>query len=241
MPRSHGRMQDRREETQILAKQALRHPMVDNSRVDSTTVVRPAVQSGDGGSTPTSTLHLDKVSYEVRPCSLKDGQAMVAEHHYARGGSNTSVYMHGLYQRSTNRLMGVAWWIPPTRTCCESVNKIEWKRVLTLTRLVCLPEAPKNAASFLLAHSVRLIRRDGRFVSLVTYADEGQGHRGQIYRAANWVYMGSRKGDPVYLNQEGRQIARKAGGHTRTNAEMLALGYRNTGRTTKHKFVLHLT
>ncbi len=35
-----------------------------------------------------------------------------------------------------------------------------------------------------------------------------------------------------------RMIARKAGGYTRTNAEMLALGARMIGAFAKHKFVM---
>lgn len=165
---------------------------------------------------------------------------MVAEHHYARGGSNTSVYMHGLYERATDRLVGVAWWLPPTRVACESVNKADWKRVLSLTRLVCVPDAPKNAASFILAHSVRLIRRDNRFVSLVTYADEGQGHTGQIYRAANWQYVGRTGPYPQWRDPvTGRQVACKAT-KNRVKAEMESLGYVKVGSYHKHKFVLHL-
>lgn len=208
-------------------------------RVDSTTVSAPGLQSGDGGSIPTSTHHLDKAAYEVRVCPLKDGQAMVAKYHYARGGSNTCVYMHGLYERSTSRLVGVAWWLPPTRVACESVNKADWKKVLSLTRLVCLPDAPKNAASFLLGHSVRLIRKDGRFVSLVTYADESQGHTGTIYRAANWTYVGRTGPYPRWLDKDGKQVAAKAT-KNRVKAEMEALGHIKVGSFYKHKFVLHL-
>lgn len=165
---------------------------------------------------------------------------MVRDHHYARGGSNTCVYMHGLYERSTDRLVGVAWWLPPTRVVCESVNKADWKKVLSLTRLVCLPEAPKNAASFLLGHSVRLIRRDGRFVSLVTYADESQGHTGAIYRASNWAYVGRTGPYPRWLDKDGKQVAAKAT-KNRVKAEMEALGHVKVGAFYKHKFVLHLT
>ena len=213
--------------------------MTDSTlRVDSTTVSAPGFQLGDGGSTPTSTLHLDKTQYEVRDCPLRDGQNMVAQHHYARGGSNTAVYMHGLYERATDRLVAVAWWLPPTRVACESVNKTEWKRVLSLTRLVCLPDAPKNSPSFLLAHSTRLIRRDKRFVSLVTYADESQGHTGQIYRAANWTYVGRTGPYPRWVDKTGKQVAAKAT-KNRVKAEMEALGHTKVGSYFKHKFVLH--
>lgn len=87
----------------------------------------------------------------VADAPLRDAQKMVREHHYSKGGSNTAVYVHGLYERTTGFLYGVAWWLPPTRVACESVNKAEWKRVLALTRLVILPGVPTNACSYLLA------------------------------------------------------------------------------------------
>lgn len=182
--------------------------------------------------------HLNKHDYEVKTCSLADLRGLVEAHHYAKGGSNTATFRHGLYHRERG-LVGGAWWIPPTKTCALSVHP-EWTRVLTLTRLVVAPEEPTNAASFLLGRSIRLIRQDGRFSALVTYSDERMGHLGQIYRATNWEYQGARSGDPVYLDTNGRQIARKAGGRTRTNQQMLDLGYLNTGRSRKHKFTMIL-
>jgi hypothetical protein len=146
--------------------------------------------------------------------------------------------MHGLYNRVSGQLAGVAWWLPPTRVACESVNKLNWKKVLSLTRLVILPDVPKNAASFLLAHSVRRIWSDNRFVTLVTYADESQNHFGQIYRAANWLYVGRTGPYPRWLDANGKQVAQKAT-KNRVKAEMLALGHTKVGSFYKHKFVLH--
>ena len=209
------------------------------TRADSLTTECRSSQTGDGGLTPTSALHLDKHAFFVAPCSLTQAQRMVVEYHYARGGSNTAVYTHGLFERATGSLVGVAWWLPPTRVAAESVNREQWTRVLALTRLVCLPSAPKNSESFLLAHSVRLVRRDGRFVSLVTYADESQGHTGTIYRAAGWVYVGRTGPTPRWIDATGRQVSPKAT-VTRTKAQMESLGCRLVGRYFKHKFVLHL-
>jgi hypothetical protein len=208
------------------------------TRVGSVNVERPAHQSEGGGSNPTPTLQ--KSEWVVESIDLVTGQEMVRQHHYSRGGSNTAVYMHGLVRRSDRAVMGVAWWLPPTRVACESVDKQNWKRVLSLTRLVCLPDAPKNAASFLLAHSTRLIRKDGRFVALVTYADESQGHTGAIYRAAGWEYVGRTGPYPRWVDPvTGQQKAPKAT-KNRTKAEMEALGYVKVGSFYKHKFVLRL-
>ena len=184
-------------------------------------------------------LKLDKHAYHVLDCDLEDLRRLVEKYHYARGGSNTSVYAHGLFDRH-GRLLGGAWWLPPTGPAAKSVNPENWKKVLALTRLVLVPWVPPNGCSFLIGRSIRLIRRDGRFVSLVTYADESQNHRGTIYRATNWEYKGMTQPKPRWLDPAtGRQVACKATVN-RTNSEMLALGYVRDGDYRKHKFVYHL-
>jgi hypothetical protein len=77
-----------------------------------------------------------------------------------------------------------------------------WRRVLSLSRLALAPTEPQNAESILIGWSVRRIRREGKWVALVTFADESQGHTGTIYRATNWTYVGrtkpeARMGGPV--------------------------------------------
>lgn len=182
---------------------------------------------------------LKKADWCVTDVPFQVGRQLVIDYHYAQGGSNTYVYMHGLYRRCDTTLMGVAWWLPPTRVACESVNKQYWKQVLSLTRLVILPGAPKNACSFLLSKSIKLIAEDGRFVSLVTYADESQNHVGTIYKASNWEYVGKTGPYPRWIDINGRQVACKAT-KNRTKSQMEALGYIKQGAFYKHKYVKHL-
>lgn len=183
--------------------------------------------------------HLDRSLYEVRDVPHAIATSLVRAHHYARGGPNTGVFRHGLFLRGAEEPLGVAWWLPPTKVAAQSVAE-EWRTVLSLTRLVVVPDMPTNAASYLLGASIRMIRRDGRWKHLVTYADEGQGHTGAIYLATNWKYVGMRPGDPVWVTPEGRQVSRKSASNSRTSAEMRALGYRSLGPTRKHKFVMSL-
>lgn len=177
--------------------------------------------------------------YEVREVAPDEARAFAVAHHYSKGCSNTRVYSHGLYRRGELDLLGVAIWLPPTKVAAQSVNRDQWQKVLSLTRLAVRPDVPSNAATFLMARSIRLIRQDGRFVSLVTYADDFMGHTGAIYRASNWTYVGFMKGSPRWEDPSGKQVARKAT-VSRTDAEMVALGYRNVGVFGKHKFVMHL-
>lgn len=183
--------------------------------------------------------HLHACDYEVRPVPLREGRAFIIEHHYSKGCSNTAVYVHGLFRKGDATLLGVAQWLPPTRVAAESVNREQWKRVLSLTRLAVHPDVPTNGASFLMGQSIKMIKAEGKWMSLVTYADEFMGHNGQIYRATNWQYIGFMKGSPRWEDENGRQIARKST-ISRNNAQMRALGYKMVGTFGKHKFVMHL-
>lgn len=182
---------------------------------------------------------LRRSDYEVRSIDGPSARQFIVDHHYSKGCSNTSVYRHGLFRRGHGELLGVAMWLPPTRVAAESVNPERWQRVLALTRLAVRADVPSNAASFLMAASIREIRREGKWVSLVTYADESMDHTGAIYRATNWNYVGRMKPNPRWEDSSGRQVARLST-KSRTNAQMLELGYRMVGSFAKHKFVMHL-
>lgn len=193
----------------------------------------------DGGSIPTSPLQLRKRDWIVAGCDQRIAEALVEREHYAAGASNTATYLHGLYPRRWlwyAECVGVAWWIPPTRSAAEAWAGVAWEGVLALSRLAIEPDVPKNAATFLLAHSVRLIDRS-RWPVLVTYADEWRGHTGAIYRAAGWEFCGYTKPEPTYTIN-GRLTARKAGGRTRTHAEMLGLGAVLQGRFRRSRWRL---
>ncbi len=193
----------------------------------------------EGGSIPTSPLQLRKRDWTVGGCDRTIAEAFVIEHHYARGTSNTATYLHALYPAKWHwygDCEGVAWWIPPTMAAARAWAPENPNGVLCLSRLVIAPNVPKNACSFLLSKSVRLIDRD-RWPTLVTYADSWRGHSGAIYLAAGWTYAGETKPEAGYTIN-GRMTARKAGGRTRTHAEMLALGAICHGRFSKRRFVL---
>lgn len=186
----------------------------------------------------TTENRLRKADWEVRPVSIDVARRMVTKHHYARGASNTATYLHGLFRAGEifdEQCVGVAWWLPPTRSAAEATYPQNWQGVLCLSRLVILPDVPKNACTFLLARSRRMISaRD--WPCLVTYADDWRGHTGGIYKADNWRYAGKTKAERTY-QIGGKMTARKAGPKTRTHAEMLALRAVCIGSFAKHKFI----
>jgi hypothetical protein len=181
---------------------------------------------------------LKRTEWEVRTVPLSTCQEITVQHHYAQGGSNTATYRHGLFHVGSDVCQGIAWWIPPTKSAALATYPTNWYGVLSLSRLVILPGVPKNACSFLLGQSIKLIDR-ARWPCLVTYADTWQGHTGGIYKATNWQFVGMTKPEAVFV-KNGRMLARKAGPHTRTRREMEALGAVLIGRYAKAKFVLIL-
>jgi hypothetical protein len=179
-----------------------------------------------------------KNEWEVRPVCYEFAKRFITRYHYARGGSNTAVYLHGLFRKGDifdEQCQGVAWWLATTRAAAEATYPENWKGVLALSRLAIAPSTPSNACTFLLARSRRMIDRNV-WPCLVTYADERKGHTGAIYRADNWTYIGKTKPTPAY-EINGKLTARKAGPKTRTHTEMLSLGAIFLGSHAKHKFV----
>jgi hypothetical protein len=185
---------------------------------------------------------LRREDYTVDTVSMRTCAEMVAAFHYAQGGPNTAVFRHGLFHvDDPMTCLGVAWWLPPTKVAANACWPANWRAVLTLSRLVVHPDVPQNGASFLLAASVKLIRKDPRWECLVTYADEMQGHTGAIYKAANWEQIGRTSQEARWVDANGRQVSRKAGPVSRTTQQMLDLGYTIAGRSCKRRFRLVLS
>jgi len=143
--------------------------------------------------------------------------------------------MHGLFRKGSDDCKGVAWWLPPTKTAALNTYPENWKGVLALSRLVIHPDVPKNACSFLLSRSMKMIDRSV-WPCFVTYADSWQGHIGTIYKATNWTFVGETKAQPNY-QINGVMVSRKAGPKTRTKSEMESLGAVFVGNFKKLKFI----
>jgi hypothetical protein len=182
--------------------------------------------------------NLDRSRAHVDTIPLCDLRALVERHHYSRGGSNTATYRHGLFLDGV--LIGGAWWIPPTKAAAMANYSGDWRRVLSLSRLVCVPGAPRNSASFLLSKSTKAIQADGRYDMLLTYADEWQGHTGAIYRACGWTYAGKTNPEATFVNAHGVMMGRKRGPKTYTRAEMQQMGFALVGRFSRHRYTKNL-
>ncbi|MBM3892682.1 MAG: hypothetical protein FJ388_26485 [Verrucomicrobia bacterium] len=131
------------------------------------------------------------------------------------------------------RFLGCAIYSAPPRETDKRYGGKTWE----LARLYLLDEVPKNAETWLVAQSVKWIKRNHPEVChLVSYADPSVGHVGTIYRAANWR-MDGRTDDErksprcdYYDARTGKKYGRK--GNMPTDAVV-----ERRPRTSKHRFV----
>ncbi len=183
---------------------------------------------------------LRRSEWYVDTIPMNEALRLVEEFHYSKGGSITSVYRHGLIHKDSGRVLGVALWMPPTKAAAQCNYSGDFREVLTLSRLSISPEVPRNGCSFLLGASETLIRKDGRYKFLLTYADTWQGHTGAIYKAANWEYLGETKPSEVWVSSDGRMMGKKRGPVNLSKVQMEQQGFTLQGKFSKHRFGKHL-
>jgi len=73
----------------------------------------------------------------------------------------------------------------------------QWKRfsdsaddVIELRRLCCIDDTPRNAESFFIGKSIRLLSTHWNGKIIVSYADKEYAHSGIIYKASNFECLG---------------------------------------------------
>lgn len=195
-----------------------------------------------------------KEEYEIKEvmpdASIRD---FVKGNHYSRTVANTWSHVFAMFDRSSNELVGVAWWMPSMPEAHKSAikwvkehNGLEGERnmVLHLSRLVVAPGVPKNAAGLLLARSMKLLDRR-KYPILLTYADSGvsdartgEAHKGTVYRATNWTDAGDAPGGRVWVHSiTGEQRGQKRGKINIPSAEMRRMGFVQKPALPKRRFI----
>jgi len=175
--------------------------------------------------------------YEFALCKTTDerraAHQLVREHHYSKSASHRSF---SVCAKRDGKIVGAAMFLPPLPPAAKKHAKTDPRKVTTLSRLVVAPGEPQNVAGMLIAASLKQLRRDGRYDTVLTFADLSQGHSGTVYKATNATPCGLTKPEPYWVDpRSGRRVSRKAT-VSRTVAEMRALGYERRVSPGKHCF-----
>lgn len=120
----------------------------------------------------------------IRECSIADVDSFIQSHYLKKRPAIVLLCLMMIFR--TRPVGCIVYSAPPPETDQRYGGKT-WE----LARLYLLDEIPRNAETWLIGKSVRFIKHHHPEVKhLVSYADPSAGHRGVIYRAANWQQDG---------------------------------------------------
>lgn len=138
----------------------------------------------DGGSTPTSALHL-----LVKDIEVSAAMDCFRRWHYLGDSNIFATKCYGIYAGLW--LVGALAFGPPHATelrgYYERNTQDGWWEIV---RFALRDDLPKNSESRTLSIGIRLLRKSRKVVGIVTRADSGQGHTGAIYKAIGFTYLG---------------------------------------------------
>ena len=148
----------------------------------------------------------------------------------------------GLFKVDDRELLGVVCFGQGPGRRAGDVCGPDWiSKSICLTRGACVHYAPKDAASFLIAHAVVTASRDRGWRIFYAFADESAGEIGTVYQACNWAYLGQglgRGARPIerYVDANGHVTSRR-GIWPQRRADVLATGALVQRVPAKHKYV----
>lgn len=147
-------------------------------------------------------------SWEVKRVKRSDISKFIEEWHYS-GSINGCIsdYCYALYDGE--EMKGAMFY-------GRMAMANQWKRfgdnpedVIELRRLCCIDDTPKNAESYFIGRSLRLLKKEWEGKTVVSYADKEYGHGGTIYKASNFTMTREINGARVIMH-EGRRYHDKA-------------------------------
>lgn len=138
-------------------------------------------------------------TFQVRPVDKSTAERFVLTKHYSR---RASIFWAGFALVIDNLIEGVCVYGQPSPPIQRHAFKDRDFRLYELSRLV-IQTTRKNAASFLVGHSLQMLDSP---CAVVSYADTEYGHAGIVYQATNWLYTGATTShDKAYL-VEGKRV-----------------------------------
>lgn len=162
--------------------------------------------------------------FEVNSVERDQLKDFILNKHYAQRMPSIS-YSFGLF--IDGALQGVLTiGKPASNALCEGVCGVNYKsHVFELNRLVVNEGLPKNTLSKFLSSCLRKLKKENLII--VSYADDGVGHKGYIYQATNWLYTGATKTRTDKYSPNG--------GHSRHYTDEYK--HLRKYRTSKHRYV----
>lgn len=165
-------------------------------------------------------IHSIKIEeYEIQEIQISEASVLLSKFHYHRRARRGDSLAVGLFWKK-NLVGAIIYGRPVRDKIANSLNKIcgttfETNKVFELTRFVLTDGLPANTGSYFFTRSLKYIKQLGLSL-LIAYSDTTQGHHGGLYRACNWIHIGTSYPNYHYRDKRSKEII------TRSKAAYLA-------------------
>jgi len=168
---------------------------------DSLVAEQGKLQFQDGGANPTSPLPFKARDLTISLCALSEIRNFIETHHYSKSINGVKVsYCFKVEYRGL--LVGGVLFGAMATTAWKKFSNSE-EKVLELRRLVLLDLAGKNSESRVVGFCLRHIKKMAQKIEvIVSYSDPYYSHKGTIYKASNFEYVGLSGKDKGFLDEE---------------------------------------
>jgi len=198
------------------------------------------VSAGDAGTDEARGGAMSLNGYEVHEISAREATDVIVKNHYLhRRGPASSCF--GLFDDWGSLVGVITYGTPASPSLCKGIaGEDEVEHVTELTRLWIADITPKNAESFLIGRSLKMLPSEKDLV--VSFAEIRAGHVGTVYQATNWIYTGMSdrhvewRLDGVESNKHGRHLFDEYGGVDKAK-EILGDRLVRAERPRKHRYV----
>lgn len=182
------------------------------------------------------------LSLKVDYCSFEAAKFSVENYHYSQRMPAGKLVKFGvwengefigsvIYGRGANNNAAQSFGLKTTE-CCELVRVALREHETPVTRIISI--------------SLKLLKKDNPGIKLVfSYADEtNQGHKGIIYKAGNWEYLGKRVSQGGHFIINGRLVHNRTLSSRFGSRENIPESYRKkmqkAPKQVKHLFIYRL-
>lgn len=175
----------------------------------------------------------------------EETKAFIQTWHYSKSArSLQQQHVFKLVSKTSDDLVGVAIYGKP-------MSRHQPKDTIELRRLCLIDDTPRNTESWFIARTLKWLRANTDYSSVVSFADPNHGHLGTIYKASNFLYSGLEANGNPRVVQYGdkqyhmRQFYQKKAGQYSEDAvrlqEAVARGDAEVlKQERKHKFTYNL-
>lgn len=137
--------------------------------------------------------------YIVQPCGRKEIVSFIEHWHYSKN-------VNGLTTNHCFKLIDEAGVLIGAIIYGRIAMANVWKKyaeketdLIELKRLCCIDNTPKNTESFFIAKTIKWLKKNTGYKTIISYADTTYNHSGIIYRASNFKHIGMTKPGKVIM------------------------------------------